>query len=261
MITIDEALRRFLVLERERDRDDAERSALLLDNLVSFLDGYGYQYLDEGPDDDFDDDIDLDDDDLDLDDDFASSTEPKLLPAMMGEFLYDWNIRKFAGSEDDVRATPELMARLMTWLASEGLADGDEASEAAELARIASEELPRAHRLSDLLYEVAKATPTARADVEEEIDDFLRIERIESGRLWFDQGVGPIAVPLEATEIAELGWWVNLYAEKRAGDWLLLETGYVYPRLAAEGDDEDEEEDEDESTDWDVVLPEPPSRN
>lgn len=261
MITIDEALRRFLVLERERGPDDAGRSELLLDNLISFLDGYGYQYLDEGADDDFDDDDDLDEDDLDLDeDDFASANEPRLLPTMMGEFLYDWTIRKSAGTGDDARATAALMARLMTWLASEGLADRTEASEAAELARSASEELPRAHRLSDLLYDVAKATPTGRAEVEEEVDDFLCIERIEPGRLWFDQGVGPVAVPPEATEIAEVGWWVNLYAEKRAGDWLLLETGYVYPRLAAEGG-EDEDEDEDGSAAWDVVFPEPPSRN
>lgn len=256
MITIDEALRRFLAAERERAPQDAEQAELLLDNLVSFLDGYGYQYVDDG-DHDYDDDEEPDELDDELDDEeeeFAALYEPTLLPPMTGEFLYDWNIRKFLGTAADARATALLMERLMGWLADEGLADRHEAAEAAELARAASEELPRSMRLSDLLHEVAEATPRVRpAEVEEDVDDFLPIVRIEPGRLWFDQDVGPIEVPAEASQVAEVGWWVNLAAEKHAGRWVLTETGFVYPRMVGEDEDEDE--------DWGIVTPGSPSRN
>lgn len=238
MITIDEALRRFLAEERERAPESAEHARFLLDNLVSFLEGYGYQYVDDDLEDDFDtgDQNDFEDEEGE----FITSNTPEMIPESLAEFLYYWNIRKFLGDEADARATGLLMARFMDWLAEERLANSNEAAEAAALARTAAEELPRSKRLSALLYDVVQATPSVRAsDIEDDVDDFLRIVRIEPGRLWFEQDIGPIEVPEEASSLAQVGWWVNLVAVKSDGAWTIAETGFVYPRMV----DEDEEDD------------------
>ena len=252
MPTIDHALQRFLELERERRPEDVEGTELAIDNLRSFLDGYGYQYVDDDPD-DYDDDDDFDEDDYDSrEDEFAVAHDAQVLPIAMAEFLYYWNIRKFVGSADDARATGITIERLMELLAEEGWADGKEASAAAELSRMAAEELPRAKQLSDLLYDAAEATPPAQADeIEDDVDDFLTITRIEPGQLWFSADVGPIEVPEEASELAQVGWWVNLAAQRRAGTWFITEVGYVYPRMIEDEDD----------ADWADLLPGTPSLN
>jgi hypothetical protein len=252
MPTIEHALQRFLELEREQHPDEAEDAQLVIDNLRSFLDGYGYQYVEE----DQEDDDGFDDDDYDEGEgDFASSYDSAMLPQAMSEFLYYWNIRKYMGSADDAQATGVLVTRLMELLATEGWADREEANEAAEMARIAADELPRAKQLSDLLYDVAAATQPARADeIEEDVDDFLVITKVEPGRLWFTENVGPIEVPEAASELAHVGWWVNLAAQRRAGTWFITETGSVYPRMLEEEDEEDEEDDA-----WGELFPGSPS--
>lgn len=252
MPTIDHALQRFLQLEQEQHPDEFEDADLVVDNLRSYLDGYGYQYVEGGPDDE---DEDFDEDDYDYDDredDFAAAHEATVLPTAMAEFLYLWNIRTFMGSADDARATGVIVARLMELLATEGWADRTEATRAAALSRIAAEELPRAKQLAERLYDVAQATPAARREeVEDDVDDFLTIARIEPGRLWFAGDIGPIEVPEEASELAQVGWWVNLAAERRAGTWVITETGFVYPRMIEDEDD----------ADWSDLLPETPSRD
>jgi hypothetical protein len=41
------------------------------------------------------------------------------------------------------------------------------------------------------------------------VEDFLAIERVEPGALWFEGGIGPVR-RLEASDLAELGWGVNI---------------------------------------------------
>jgi hypothetical protein len=258
MPTIEVALQRFLDLVRDQYPDEAEDTQLTVDNLRSYLDGYGYQYVDDEPDDDddgFDEEFDEDDYDEPVDD-FAAAHGTEMLPVAMAEFLYSWNIRKFMGTADDARMAGLTVTRLMELLVAEGWADREDASEAAELGRTATDELPRANELSHLLYELAEATPHGRADeIEEDVDDFLQIARIEPGRIWFSEDVGPIEVPEEASRLAQVGWWVNLAAQRRAGTWFITETGFVYPRMIGEGEDEGEDDD------WEDLLPGSPSPN
>lgn len=255
MPTIDHALQRFMEREREQRPDEMEDTELVIDNLRSYLDGYGDQYVaDEAG--DFGDYDDEDEDDYEEDqEDFAAAHDAKMLPSAMAEFLYSWNIRKFMGTADDARATGVAVARLMELLAEEGWAGRDEATKAAELSRTAAEELPRAKRLSDLLYDVAEATPPAKAEeLEDDVDDFITIARIEPGRLWFSEDVGPIDVPEEASRLAQVGWWVNLAAQRRAGTWFITETGSVYPRMLEDDVDEGDAA-------WSDLLPGTPSLN
>jgi len=254
MPTIDVALKRFLAQVREQHPGEAEETELVIDNLRSFLEGYGYQYVDDDSDDDYDEELDEDDYD-ELEEDFAAAHDADVLPQTMAEFLFDWNVRKFLGDADDARAAGVAVTRLMELLANEGWADREESSEAAELGRVATEELPRAKALSSLLYDVSQATPRARSgEVEEDVDDFLQIVRIEPGRLWFSDDVGPIEVPEEASRLAKVGWWVNLAVERRAGTWYITETGFVHPRMLEEGEGE-------VSSEWGDLYPGSPSLN
>ena len=129
MPTIDHALQRFMERERERHPDEIEDAELVIDNLRSYLDGYGDQYVADVPDDfdDYDDEDDYEEDQ----EDFAAANDTKMLPAAMAEFLYYWNIRTFMGSADDARATGVAVGRLMDLLAEEGWADREEATAAA----------------------------------------------------------------------------------------------------------------------------------
>lgn len=243
MITIAEALQTFLAQERQRTPSSADETGFVLDNLVGFLEGYGYQYVGAGlPDDEHGHDEARGEID-EPEQDFVATHAPDMIPASLSEFLYYWNIRKFMGDADDARATGEVMARLMDWLGEQGLADRAEALDAAAMARVASDVLPRAKRLSDLLYDLADASwAFPDAEPEEEIDDFLAIVRIEPGRLWLEQGVGPIVVPEEASRLAEVGWEINLVATKRSGTWSIEEIGNVYPRTVGGPDDDLDDE-------------------
>ena len=42
------------------------------------------------------------------------------------------------------------------------------------------------------------------------VEDVLTIERVEPGALWFEDGIGPVRVSKEASELAQLGWIVNI---------------------------------------------------
>lgn len=61
------------------------------------------------------------------------------------------------------------------------------------------------------------------------IDDFLAIERVESGKLWFEGGIGPVAVSREPSDLARVGWGVNVVLAQWRGRWYLVELGFAYP--------------------------------
>ena len=63
----------------------------------------------------------------------------------------------------------------------------------------------------------------------EKIPAHLPIERIEPGALWFEGGIGPLAVSKAASELAEVGWEGNVVLARTANGWRLLEVGCVYP--------------------------------
>jgi hypothetical protein len=243
MLTIQESLVGFLDAERERAPDSFEETDLAIENLISFLESYGHQYVeDDGPefgepDDEFS------DPDDEFETTFIDANGPDILPATVNEFLFFWQIRKFGGDADDARATGLAIQRLMEWLAQKDLANATAAEEAATLARMAADEVSLSKELEDLLGPLTRMAPAARpSDVDQVVEDFQRITRVEPGQLWLAEDVGPIAVATEASEAARVGWWMNVVVERREGTWYLTELGGVYPRL-------DEEESDD--TDWD----------
>jgi hypothetical protein len=68
-------------------------------------------------------------------------------------------------------------------------------------------------KLSRLLFEQARTTTTIDVhalDDDDYVEDYLMIDRIEPGALWFEGDIGPVKVPKAASEIAQPGWSVNV---------------------------------------------------
>ena len=64
---------------------------------------------------------------------------------------------------------------------------------------------------------------------EDYVEDYLAIEKVEPGALWFDGGIGPVPVPKAASNIAQAGWSVNISLARSGTIWHILEVGNVYP--------------------------------
>lgn len=151
--------------------------------------------------------------------------------ANLGEFLGYFMIRKVIGGEELMRAAGTVTKKLAKWLGEHGYVDADAQSIAVERGADAARDLPKAGRLADLLYDDAEATTidVASVDDDEYLDDYLVIERVEPGRLWFEGDIGPVAVPKTASKLAQPGWTVNVVLARSRGVWHLVEVGNVYP--------------------------------
>ena len=98
-------------------------------------------------------------------------------------------------------------------------------------ARHAARDLPLADRLGRLLHDVADRAPEIDIDAiseEDWVQDHLVISDVEPGRIWFEGGVGPIAVPHQASDLARPGCSAFVTAARTAGSWQLLQVGFVY---------------------------------
>lgn len=163
---------------------------------------------------------------------FTQLCSPHHIVENYGEFLGYFMIRKVAASQDELKAAATVTKKLAGWLAQYGYIDEDAADVARDRATEAGHDLPRADKLGDHLFRLAQQTrlPGHPDDIADEdwVEDFLPISRVEDGRLWFDE-VGPVAVPSEASNLAEVGWDVNVVLARVGGTWRLVQAGGVYP--------------------------------
>jgi len=156
----------------------------------------------------------------------------------LDEFLGHFLIRKVLMPEEEVARTVEDVRGFIEWLAAEREITPVAARKAlGEIAR-ASVDLPAAERLGHLLYAIARAGEAkpprgATPEFDEIVEDFLVIERVAPGRIWFLDGVGPIKVPEAASAVARPGWTINLVLGRRGTAWEVLEVGNVYPETLA----------------------------
>jgi hypothetical protein len=228
VVTIDHALEAFLAAQRERL---SERTFRNYDHVVELLrdslNGYAYDTL--GADDRARWEAAFEAGDEDA---YCHLFGPDHIPAHLGGFLGYFMIRKVMAGEELLRAAGTVTKRLAKWLRDEGLINAEQAADAADRGAAATRDLPRAERLGNLLYEEAQRLPDFDpADVPDEhvIEDYLAIERVEPGALWFEGDVGPVPVPTEASDLAEPGWSVNIVLVMLRGRWHVAEVGFVYP--------------------------------
>lgn len=234
--TIDDLIGRYLTeVGRTRSRRETDEIEGSLDLLRSGLEGYGYQYLttrelqrwqraseeadqpggDRHP--------------------FCGLFGARALAKYLDEFLGYFMIRKVLLSPEDTEATVEDVRGFVDWLGRERFLTPAQARKASGRLARASHELPAADRLGQLLYaEAEKRRGIAQAaQYGEIVEDFLVIERVAPGRIWFLDEVGPIEVPEEASRLARPGWTVNLVLGRIGDVWHVLEVGNVYPETLA----------------------------
>lgn len=226
--TIDDALDAFLAEQRERLSATTLRNYESVVSLLrSSLNGYAYQSLDGLEEKRWRKAFDAGDEEA-----FTRLFGPEKIIENLGEFLGYFMVRKVMASQELLRAAGTVTTKLASWLHAQGYISEDERADAVERGGDAARELPRADRLGELLHdEMAKTPPFDHEDVPDEdwVEDFLAIERVEPGALWFEGGIGPVRVSRKASDLAEVGWGVNVVLARLRGEWRIVELGFVYP--------------------------------
>lgn len=226
--SIDAVLAEFLAEQRERlAASTFQRYAGIVDLLRSCLNGYGYQSLTGAEAGRWRAAFDAGDEEA-----FTQLCDPQQIVENYGEFLGYFMIRKVAASQQELKAAATVTKKLARWLAQHDYIGKEAADDAYERAAEAGRDLPRADKLGEHLFRLTRQTRLP-ADVDEIADedwveDYLPITRVEDGRLWFGE-VGPVAVPKEASDLAEVGWDVNIVLARIGGRWQVVEVGTVYP--------------------------------
>jgi hypothetical protein len=227
-VTIDEALDAFLAEQRERLSPKTLRN---YEDVVSLLrrslNGYAYESLDDRERKRWETAFDAGDEQA-----FTQLFGPEKVVGHLGAFLGYFMVRKVTAGQELLRASGTVTKKLAAWLYEQGYISEDERADASERGGDAARELPRAERLGQLLHQEMEKTPDFDPDDlpdEHWIEDFLTIERVEPGQLWFEGGIGPVRVSKKASELAEVGWGVNLVLVQLRGEWRIVELGFVYP--------------------------------
>jgi hypothetical protein len=226
--TIDVALDAFLAEQRKRLSAKALRNYEDVVSLLrSSLNGYAYESLDGLEEKRWRKAFDSGDEEA-----FTRLFGPEKIVENLGDFLGYFMVRKVMAGQELLRASGTVTKKLAAWLHEQGYISERQRQEAVERGGDAARELPRADRLGELLHdEMARTPPFDPEDVpaEQWVEDFLAIERVEPGALWFEGGIGPVRVPRKASDLAEVGWRVNIVLVRLRGEWRIVELGFVYP--------------------------------
>jgi hypothetical protein len=227
-VTIDEVLGAFVAEQRDRISPKMLRNYEGVVSLLrSSLNGYAYQSLAGLEEKRWRKAFDAGDEEA-----FTKLFGPEKIVENLGEFLGYFMVRKVTAGQELLRASGTVTKKLATWLYERGYISDEERADAVERGDDAARELPRADRLGELLHdEMAKTPPFDPDEITDEhwVEDFLALERVEPGALWFEGGIGPVRVSKKASDLAEVGWGVNIVLARLRGEWRIVELGFVYP--------------------------------
>ena len=138
---------------------------------------------------------------------------PEELLANLDEFLGYFMVRKVFASQELLRSAGTVAKKLANWCYEHGYVSGEERDLAVERGADGSQDLPRAERLATLLFELSRTTPSLDPDElapGDFVEEYLVIERVDPGKLYFSGGIGPLPVPAKASTLAKPGWRVTL---------------------------------------------------
>ena len=226
--SIDAVLAEFLAEQQQRlAASTFRRYEGIVGLLRSCLNDYGYQSLSGAEADRWRAAFDAGDEEA-----FTRLCDPQQIVESYGEFLGYFMIRKVAASQQELKAAATVTKKLARWLAQHEYIEKEAADDAHQRAAEAGRDLPRADKLGEHLFRLTRQTrlPADVDDIADEdwVEDNLPITRVEDGRLWFGE-VGPVAVPKDASDLAEVGWDVNIVLARVGGRWQAVEVGRVYP--------------------------------
>jgi hypothetical protein len=226
--TIDEALQLFLAEQEKRlSAKTFSNYAYVIEMLRDCLNGYAYESLSSNERKRWDKAFEKGDEEA-----YTHLFGPEKIPGEIGQFLGWFVIRKVIAGQEFLKACGTVTKKLGKWLVANGYADDTDAADMVDRAADAGDELPKAERLSGLLYDETRRVPAFDQDSiadDDWIEDQLWIDRVEPGELWFEGGVGPVKVSKKATDLARPGWAVTITVAKIKGDWRIIEVGNVYP--------------------------------
>jgi len=226
---IQEMLGEFLAEQQARLKPRTFRN---YDDIVylfsEYLNGYAYSYLDKAESALF---HRLYDAEGDEHREFCDIFGPEKILKNTREFLGYYMVRKVVCGKETLRAAGTVLKKLAAWLHSKGYATAERAQAVARGSAQASRELPLADELGDLLHDCAE--PYLSAQCAEHSDGHFVIEKVEPGKLWLggydaDERV-VVSVPREVSDLARVGWSINLVLGKSSEGWRILEVGNVYP--------------------------------
>lgn len=224
--TIDDALDEFLVEQEERLAPRTFRNyADVIHLLRDCLNGYGYQSLDADERRRWETAYERDEEA------FIHVFGPAKIADNLGEFLDYFMIRKVMAGEELLRAAGTVTKKLAQWLGVQGYLDENAVEDAVDRGAAAARDLPNAEKLSGLLFEQARKSvvDVQTLDDDDYVEDYLMIDRVESGALWFEGEIGPVKVPTAASDIAQPGWSINIVLGRANETWQVVEVGNVYP--------------------------------
>ena len=213
--------------------DERDHVAMSLELLSSALNNYGHEHLSRADTKRFIDAF----EDAEDEDTFSRMFGVEEMLTYIDEFVSWFLIRKVIMPLGQTEQTIEDVRGFVEWLAESGEIGTGQARKALGAIATASIDVPSAERLAHILHDLARrSTETAaagRTRWDETIEDYLVIERVAPGRIWFIDGVGPIKVPEAASALARPGWTVSCLVARVGTTWHLLETGNVYPETLA----------------------------
>jgi hypothetical protein len=228
-VTIDQALDAFLADQRRRLSARTMRNYDdVVDLLRHCLNGYGPNALDQGDHERWEEAFQAGDEDA-----FCRLFGPEQILENLSEFLGYFMVRKVMASQELLRAAGTVTKKLAGWLYQQGHVSAQERAVAVEQGVHSARDLPRAERLANSLYAQSRTTPAfdpAALSPRDLIEDYLVIEKVEPGKLYFTGGIGPLTVSTRASDLAEVGWGVNATLVRLAKTWRVVEVGNVYPR-------------------------------
>ncbi len=149
---------------------------------------------------------------------------PERIPGHFSEFLGYFMIHKVMAGQELLRSAGTVTKKLATWLYEQHYVSDQERGIAVAQGTEAARDLPWAERLASLLYDQSRRTPSCGPDnlgAAEFVEDYLMIDRVEPGALYFAGGIGPVAVSEKACALAEVGWGVNICLARLDGTWRL----------------------------------------
>lgn len=230
---IEEVLDRFLEDCRKQLKPATMRK---YDDIIELLkrsiDGYAYQYLDKNESKLWER---LYNAEGDAHREFCQIFSPEKIPGNVGEFLGYFMPRKVMCGKELLKAAGTVIKKLGKWLAEQGYIDRESAENMAGRGAEATNKLPAAETLAEMLYEYANCHPVSKWT--EEIEDYFTVEKVGPGKLYLSpytpsnehkDDIIELSLPRKITDLVEVGWDISLFVGKTKKGWQIIETGGVY---------------------------------
>jgi hypothetical protein len=227
-VTIEQVLESFLEEQRGRlSTRSMRRYAQVIEFLACSLNMYGPNALDEAERRRWDEAFVAGDEDA-----FCHLFGPEHISTHLPEFLGYFMVRKVIAGQELLPAAGTVSKKLAGWLYEQGYTSAEQRDFLTQRGARAARDLPRAEQLANLLYRHSQATLETHPDTlgpGECVEDYLIIDHVEPGELYFTDVSDPLPVPQKASNLAAPGWAMTATLVRVNGTWRLAEIGSVYP--------------------------------